>query len=661
MSEPEKIPDSLGSSLPGQYTGKTLWADIDRKIQAPVNGLAGIIERLEQTCLDDEQLEYIRILKNTTEHLQDMLSGIQADVDADIDQGAINTIDFDLRTTIAGVRKHVEKKIRKKQVSFEVHIHHLVPSLLKGDPEKLRRILYVLLENAIQYTEKGRISISIVLGHENKTHAHIRFEVADTGTGIEKGILQSHGLLTGIRNEENSQFPCYRGLEKIAELVRLMQGEITADSTPGKGSIFRLALGFEKQIPAQDRPRAIKDGLKHKRVLVVDADDAQRLLVKEYLLSWGCLADEAVNADRAAEKLDTACRNGQPFDMMLIDMQLPKADGESLARTIRSDIRMSQIVIIMLAALGKPGDVARLRTIGVQGYLPKPLPAALLFDCMSLALNRAENQGVITRHFIQENKKQQFKLMLIDPVKVNQKIAKNILEKSGYRLSIFKTPLPAIAALKKQAFDMVFVEDHQTIRSEETIKELRQVIQDQERKEKPTAFILITEGYNNKEASNGYDDTISKPLTARNLLALVEQRMGLVSDQSKGHPLFQRARGLKKTKDIFDLQGALERAMDDKTFLQELLDEFIRSFPGKHQVLQTALQDNNFKTFTQCIYSLRSSALNIGAAGVSQAAMVIEKHSDAGDFKSVNTCFNRLEEEFERFSSHIDTIDWSKV
>lgn len=636
---------------------------ITREIQAPVSGMLGVIGLLENTRLDEEQLEYISILKNGAQSLAGMVSDLNDYSKIDSGEIECSLIDFDLRTTLIDVQKSFDHKIQKKGLEFIVSIHHLVPSLLRGDPERLRQILKHLLDNAVAFTQHGEIKVCVILGQENQTHATIRFEIADTGIGIEPEKLKT--LFDGTAPRENDSDHKTdingMGLTMVRQLVQIMEGEIEARSTPGQGSVFRLVIKFEKQSNNSENRMIIPATIKNKKILIVDNDAAHRLIVKEFLKSWGCLFEETVNATLALEKLKSAQQSGQPFDIILVDMQLPGMNGEDLAGQIREHSKLSRSLIIMLAAMGKRGDVNRLNTIGVQGYLPKPTQAPLLFDCitMALAMSRQKRKEVITRHFIKENQKQQFQILLIDSVRVNQKIVKNILEKSGYTLKISQTSQGAVDAFIIDPFKMVLIEDHSDVQPLETIKKLRQIEQDQARF--AARIILITERNERQDSPAGCDGTISKPFTSDNLLMTIEHWMDLVMEEGRGKSLFQRAEEFKKSKDLFDIVAALERAMDDKDFLKTLVEEFINSFPGKLDILESSLRDNDFKTFIQRIYSLRSSALNIGSNSISAVALELEKCGDVGDIATAEKLLKRLGKSVQEFKSHIETIDWSRV
>ncbi|MFH2092720.1 MAG: response regulator [Pseudomonadota bacterium] len=645
-------------------TNNAFFSRAGQALQSAVGGMLGVIELLENTRLDKEQLEYIHILKNSVMGLTGIMSGFQAYSAIDSEQTQCSVIDFDLRTMLMAVQEAFDHKIQTKGLNFIVSIHHLVPSLLKGDPERLRQILTFLLDNAATFTRQGYIKVSVILEQENKTHATIRFEIADTGIGIEAHKLQA--LFESTPPGEGNGACQAMGLAGIGltmskKLIRLMGGEINASSSPGQGSVFRFVIKFEKQRHDSESRMVIPGAIKNKKVLIVDNDTAHRMIVKTFLKSWGCQFDEAVNAKRALEKLGSAQQSCHPFEIVLIDMQLPDINGEDLARQITTHPQLSGSLIIMFAAGGKRGDVSRLTTIGVHGYLPKPTPAPLLFDCitMALAMSRQERREVITRHFIKENQKQQFGILLIDAGRVNQKMVKNILEKSGYQLKISQTSQEALDLFLVDQFQMVLIEDHGDLKPEAIIQQLRRIEQGQSRP--ATRIVLIAGGTEPFQCPSGCDGTVSLPLTSDNLLMAIEGWMGQAEDKDRGKPLFQRVQGLSSSKDMFDLEAALDRAMDDASFLKILVDEFICSFPDKLAVLKSSMNNNDFKTFTQRIYSLRSSALNIGSNSISTVALELEKYADAGDIKTAGKHLNLLEEAVEQFKIHIQTIDWSRV
>jgi len=387
----------------------------------------------------------------------------------------------------------------------------------------------------------------------------------------------------------------------------------------------------------------------------VDDDTASRMVLKEYSKTWGCICEEAANKKRAMEKLESSGLH--PFDVALIHMQLEKTEGEALATKIRNIPDHSGLILILLYSVGEKGDVERLQSIGVEGYLPKPVDAELLFDCitMSMAMKQDGAHGVVTQHLLKENRKKQYPILLFEPGRVNRNLARNILIRSGYTVEVVENENQALAAFETGRFHLVLAG---TAADEpgpdEFITRIRS-IEKQKGFEKAALLVMAECTGDIETAAKGADECIAKPLNTDHLLAAIERH----TCRKQSHSALN-GRGADKNL-IFNHVPALERAMGDREFLEMVVHEFVNALPEKIRVIKSNFEKKDMAGLVQKVHSLRGSASTIGADAVSAAALELEKAGDVGDMETFFKKIQRLEDEFQRFVAHVDTMDWSNL
>ncbi|MBU2429778.1 MAG: response regulator, partial [Proteobacteria bacterium] len=516
---------SRQKALDADHAKRDFLSNISHEIRTPMNGLFGMLDLLENTPLNDEQKEFMAILKGSAKALMSVISDL---LDfSRIESGEIecSVIDFDLRVTMEEVRKTMSLQADKKGLQMTVEVDDQVHSLLKGDPEHLRKVMNHLIDNAVKFTQKGQIRVSVGCRSENEAHTVLEFEVADTGIGIREDQLNiifdsfSQADATATRKYGGIGI----GLSLSNQLVQLMGGQIKVNSIPGQGSRFGFVLEFEKQpaqVPVSNR---IQQDIRHKKILIVDSDEANRAILKDMLKLWGADFQEAVNSERALEKLDPVKKNA--YDIVLIAMQMSGADagmdGETLAEKIRRNPQLSETLVIMLCAQGKRGDVTRLEKIGVEGYLPMPVEASVLFECMTavLAMQGEKHRKLITRHFLRENKKQRFSVLLVQVGMVNRKIIHAALNKSGYSVLVANDKPGVQKILQETAYVIVLVDLESS--EPEVLKELKQIQAPKNQDEIKMVIVVLADHDLTDTQKTIADDYILKPLTSRNLSEIV--------------------------------------------------------------------------------------------------------------------------------------------
>jgi CheY-like chemotaxis protein len=357
-------------------------------------------------------------------------------------------------------------KAQEKALEIVCLVSPDVPSLLRGDPGRLRQVIVNLAGNAIKFTDRGEVTVRVSADGGDGTMVTLRFSVADTGIGIPRHRQAT--LFSPFTQGDSSTTRKYGGtglgLAISKQLVELMGGHIGVVSEEGAGSTFWFTAAFEKQAICQSAAPPGPADLRAARVLVVDDHETNRLLVTTLLDSWGCACGEAAGGEAALSLLRAAAREDRPYEAALVDMYMPGMDGMTLGARIKADPDIRRTALIMMTSLGQRGEAAKIREAGFSGYLTKPIRRTQLRECIALALGRAAKaedalpEALITRHTIAESRAPGVRMLLAEDDRVNQTVFAAMLKKLGYSTDVAANGREAVQAAAGQRYDLIFMD-----------------------------------------------------------------------------------------------------------------------------------------------------------------------------------------------------------
>ena len=600
-------------------------ATVSHELRTPLNGVIGMLDLIADMDLSNKQLDYVQTARSSADMLLNLINDILAFSKIDAGKTTLEVVEFDLRDKLEEALALVTPQAQNKDLELAYVIDGNIPPSVLGDVHHLGQVLLNLLGNAIKFTETGSIGVMVTLVEEDGVHLRLRFEVADTGVGIDPAVQKQ--IFEAFSQADSSTTRRYGGtglgLAICRELVRLMGGEITVDSTPGKGSRFHFELPFIRSRHGSGQARALLPLTREASVLLCDDNP----LVQRSMASM--LAGERVQlttVDSIAAATAALAGATARFDVAIIDERMvdPAAQPfiDALGRGAQNVVRLG---------VRPRADGYWLPRLPIAQALGKPLRRSTLLDCLRALLAhqapaprlvpRAE--GAQTRDTFRNSR-----VLVVEDNRANQEVAIGMLQRLGCEVTIANDGIEALEHLEQQEYELVLMDCHMPrmdgFEATRRIREMNAAFSN-------VTIVAMTANVQKSAMDQchavGMNDYLSKPI-----------KLGVLRD------MLNRWLAADEESPLVD-DGVAARAaanvVIDKAYLAELREQigpavdrviaaFLEDLPGYIAQLREASAAQDMTEIVRLAHTLKGAATNTGASRLAQKAQQLEQEARSG-------------------------------
>ena len=625
-------------------------ANMSHEIRTPMNAILNMTGLALEADLPAKPHQFITIAHSSARNLLGILNDILDFSKIEADKLELENAPFSLREVLEEVTETFRSVVVQKHVELITHAVPTVPDRLRGDALRVRQVLTNLVSNAFKFTEKGEVvlkaeTVDRTGGASGPGEVFLRFSVRDTGIGISAD--EQARLFQSFSQADSSTTRKYGGtglgLVISRRLARLMGGDLSVESTPGKGTSFfftaRLGVEAQSETPARSVPADIAE----RPALIVEDTETSRELLETLLRGWSIPTTSVATAEEGLTLLERRNRKGgdDPFGLVVLDWMLPGMNGLDAAERIRARGETRKLPIVLISAYAGKEEEARCAALGVNVFLPKPITASSLLDAV------VEAQGArvhVARRALDAPLEREFdaRVLLAEDNEANQMVAYELLSRLGIELEI--------ANNGREALDMVKAapDRYAAVLMDVQMPEMDGLAATRAIRDIPTPrrLPILAMTANAMKAdldaclAAGMDDHVTKPIDRKSLLQTLRRWLPARRDahESKGWPKGQHYVDVVPTfrsaipqLEGIDVAGSLERLGLEFESFQRMLIRFADGKSAAFDPLRAALAAGDSEAVARHAHAIAGAAGNLGANALHAAAKALERAGRTGE------------------------------